>query len=79
MSAASNTPAFFPQRHIAALPKIVPGWEPRAHWRTSGSGHSRLAIILEIYTNEDRQAQRDALGKVSAALGHDDRHEPGRE
>jgi integrase len=42
-------------------------------------GHSRLATTLETYTNEDRQAQRDALGKVSAALGHDDRHEPGQE
>ena len=38
-------------------------------------GHSRLAVTLEIYTHEDRQAQHDALGKVSAALGHDERHE----
>ncbi len=35
-------------------------------------GHSRLAVTLEIYTHEDRQAQHDALGKVSAALGHDE-------
>lgn len=31
-------------------------------------GHSRLAITLEIYTHEDRQAQRDALNRVSDAL-----------
>jgi integrase len=33
-------------------------------------GHSRLALTLEIYTHEDRQAQRDALKRVSDAL-HD--------
>ena len=33
-------------------------------------GHSRLAVTLEIYTHEDRQAQRDALGRISDALGH---------
>ena len=33
-------------------------------------GHSRLAVTREIYTHEDRQAQRDALGRISAALGH---------
>jgi integrase len=33
-------------------------------------GHSRLAVILEIYTHEDRQAQREALGRISDALGH---------
>jgi integrase len=33
-------------------------------------GHSRLAVTLEICTHEDRQAQRDALGRISAALGH---------
>jgi len=32
-------------------------------------GHSRLAITLEIYTHEDRQAQRQALGRISEALG----------
>ena len=32
-------------------------------------GHSRLAVILEIY-HEDRQAQREALGRISEALGH---------
>ena len=37
-------------------------------------GHSRLAVTLEIYTHEDRQAQHEALGKVSAALGHDEHH-----
>lgn len=31
-------------------------------------GHSRLAVTLEIYTHEDRQAQRDALVKISDAL-----------
>jgi integrase len=31
-------------------------------------GHSRLAVTLEIYTHEDRQAQRDALKKISEAL-----------
>jgi hypothetical protein len=25
---------------------------------------------LEIYTHEDRQAQREALGRISKALGH---------
>ena len=35
-------------------------------------GHSRLAVTLEIYSHEDRQAQRDALGRISAALGHGD-------
>jgi integrase len=25
-------------------------------------GHSRLAVTLEIYTHEDRQAKREALG-----------------
>jgi integrase len=33
-------------------------------------GHSRLAVTLEIYTHEDRQAQREALGRISDALGH---------
>jgi integrase len=33
-------------------------------------GHSRLAVTLEIYSHEDRQAQREALGRISAALGH---------
>ncbi len=33
-------------------------------------GHSRLAITLEIYTHEDRQAHRDALGRISEALGY---------
>ena len=33
-------------------------------------GHSRLAVTLEIYTHEDRQAQRQALGRISEALGH---------
>ena len=35
-------------------------------------GHSRLAVTLEIYTHEDRQAQRDALGRINDALGHSD-------
>ena len=33
-------------------------------------GHSRLAVTLEIYTHEDRQAQHEALGRISEALGH---------
>jgi integrase len=33
-------------------------------------GHSRLAVTLEIYTHEDRQAQRQALGRISEVLGH---------
>jgi integrase len=32
-------------------------------------GHSRLAITLEIYTHEDRHAQREALGRISETLG----------
>jgi integrase len=32
-------------------------------------GHSRLAVTLEIYRHEDRQGHRDALGKISEALG----------
>jgi integrase len=31
-------------------------------------GNSRLAVTLEIYTHEDRQAQRDAVTKISDAL-----------
>ena len=31
-------------------------------------GHSRLAVTLEIYTHEDRQAKRDALRQISDAL-----------
>jgi hypothetical protein len=27
---------------------------------------------LEIYTHEDRQTRRDALGRISDALGHAD-------
>ena len=34
-------------------------------------GHSRLAVTLEIYTHEDRQAQREALGKISDVLRRD--------
>ena len=30
-----------------------------------------MAVTLEIYTHEDRQAQRDALGKISDALRAD--------
>jgi integrase len=32
-------------------------------------GHSRLAITLEIYTHEDREAQREALARISETLG----------
>ena len=32
-------------------------------------GHSGLAVTLEIYTHEDRQAQREALGRISEAQG----------
>jgi integrase len=35
-------------------------------------GHSRLAVTLEIYSHEDKQAQREALGKISVALGRSD-------
>jgi hypothetical protein len=35
-------------------------------------GHSRLAITLEIYTHEDRQAHREALGRIGEALGHNE-------
>jgi hypothetical protein len=34
-------------------------------------GHSRLAVTLESYTHEDRQAQREALGKISDVLRRD--------
>jgi integrase len=34
-------------------------------------GHSRLAVTQEIDTREDRQAQHDALTKISRALRHD--------
>ncbi len=34
-------------------------------------GHSRLAVTLEIYTHEDRQAKREALGRISDVLGRD--------
>ena len=36
-------------------------------------GHSRLAVTPEIYTHEDRQAQLEALGKISEALRRDDK------
>jgi integrase len=35
-------------------------------------GHSRLAVTLEICTHEDREGQRDALGKISDELRDDD-------
>jgi integrase len=31
-------------------------------------GHSRLAVTLEIYSHEDRHAQRDALNRISDEL-----------
>jgi integrase len=35
-------------------------------------GHSRLSVTLEIYTHEDRQGQREALGRIGDALrAHD--------
>ena len=34
-------------------------------------GHSRLAVTLEIYAHENRQAQREAPGKLSDALRND--------
>ncbi|MGN6171759.1 MAG: tyrosine-type recombinase/integrase [Streptosporangiaceae bacterium] len=34
-------------------------------------GHSSLTLTLEIYTHEDRQAQREALGKISDVLRRD--------
>jgi integrase len=34
-------------------------------------GHARMAVTLEIYTHEDREAQREALSKISDALGRD--------
>jgi integrase len=42
-------------------------------------GHSRVAITLQIYTHEDRQAQREALGRISEALGHSSEQPPGDE
>jgi integrase len=42
-------------------------------------GHSRLAITLEIYTHEDRQAHREALGRISEALGHHSEQPPADE
>ena len=39
-------------------------------------GHWRLAVTLEIYTHEERQTQRDALGRISDALGHPDELPP---
>jgi len=39
-------------------------------------GHSRLAVTQEIYTHEDRQAQHDALRKLSAALRADGHTSP---
>jgi integrase len=39
-------------------------------------GHSRMTVTLEIYTHEDKQAQRDALGKIGDALHADDRTTP---
>jgi hypothetical protein len=56
------------------------GTQPRPCSRTSASrpatlrsssAHSRLAITREIYTHENRQAHREALGRISEALGHD--------
>jgi integrase len=35
-------------------------------------GHSRLAVTLEIYSHEDKQAQREVLGRISDALGQGD-------
>ena len=32
-------------------------------------GHSRLAVTLEIYSHEDREARREALTRISIALG----------
>jgi integrase len=32
-------------------------------------GHSRLAVTLEIYSHENKQAHREALGKISDVLG----------
>jgi hypothetical protein len=34
---------------------------------------------LEIYTHEDHQAHRDALGRISEALGHDSELPPADE
>jgi integrase len=31
--------------------------------------HSRLAVTLEIYSHENKQAHRKVLGKISDALG----------
>jgi hypothetical protein len=41
--------------------------ERRAHAQIM-LGHSRLAVTMEIYTHEDRQAPREALGKISDVL-----------
>jgi hypothetical protein len=37
---------------------------------------SRLAVTQEIYTHEDRQAQHDALAKLSDALRNDGQATP---
>ena len=57
----------------------APGYGFVAHpsaqgWSRQGDVYRspRLAVTLEIYTHEDRQAQRDALGRISDALGHRD-------
>jgi hypothetical protein len=35
-------------------------------------GHSRLAITLEIYSHEDKEARREALHKISKVLAGDE-------
>lgn len=49
---------------------------PRSDEAPGIQGHARMAITLDIYTHEDREAQRQALTKLSDALGRDAGTEP---
>ena len=31
-------------------------------------GHARISVTLEIYTHENREAQREALGRIRAIV-----------
>jgi hypothetical protein len=45
----------------------LPGSGSRADQCAQQGGHSRLAVTLEIYTHDDRQAQREALHMITAS------------
>jgi hypothetical protein len=64
-SRGSASTAWSPSTSSGSIPPGSRG--PAARRAQTILGHSRPAVTQEVYTHEDRLAQREALGKIGAA------------